>query len=183
MLGAQLEMKPDNPVQRTVGQPGVMDQLIATYNERRFDGRRVFHLFRDHISISGNTALGPRFELTVPLKTLTPTPNRYWGRQNGFWSGVLTLVLLGAIPVGFAAVLTPWWKGLFGVLAVGGLLLALATARRIEWAVFCNAMGQETVNVARSGPDQAQFQSFVTAVSGAIASAAETASHDNCSGQ
>jgi hypothetical protein len=163
---------------RSTAALGAMDQPIATYNERRFDGRRVFRLFRDRISISGSTALGPRFELTVPLKTLLPTPDRYWNRQNGFWSGVSMFVLFAVVPLGFASVLTPWWKGFFGVIAAGGLLLALATARRIEWAAFRNAMGQETVNVARSGPDRAQFQSFVTAVSGAITSAAEAAPHD-----
>jgi hypothetical protein len=145
-----------------------VDAPVATYAERRFDGRRLFELYTDRIAISGTAFLGARFELNISLDALAPDPDRLWARPNGFWSGVGMFVVFSTGPSGFASVLSPWWKGLSWVLAAGGLLLALATSRRIEWAVFRNAAGVELLTIARAGPSRDNFQVFVDAVRGAI---------------
>ena len=145
-----------------------MDTPTATFTERRFDGRRQFELYSDRIAISGIASLGARFELNIDLDALVPAPDRLWARSRGFWSGIGMLLVFSTIPLGFEAVLSSYWKGLSWVLAAGGLLLALATARRIEWAVFRNSAGIELVTIARSGPDRDNFQRFVDAVRTAI---------------
>ena len=145
-----------------------MDTPVATYAERRFDGRRLFELYPDRVAITGIASLGARFELNISLDALLPTADRLWARPSGFWSGIGMLIVFSIAPMGFASVLSPWWKGLFWVSAVGGLLLALATSRRIEWAVFRNAAGTETLTIARSGPNRDNFQTFVDAVRAAI---------------
>ena len=150
-----------------------MDTPVATYAERRFDGRRLFELYANRIAISGTASLGARFELNISLDALVPAPDRLWARPNGFWSGIGMLVVFSTVPLGFASVLSVWWKGLFWGLAVSGLLLALATSRRIEWAVFRNAAGVQLLTIARSGPSRNNFQAFVDAVRGAIQARAE----------
>jgi hypothetical protein len=52
---------------------------------------------------------------------------------------------------------------------VAGVLLAAATARRIEWAIFHNLSGIRVLTVARAGPDKEHFDEFVAAVRDAIA--------------
>ena len=69
---------------------------------------------------------------------------------------------------GFAGVLSSYWIGLFGVVAVGGVLLAISTCRRLEWASFRNAAGADALMIARAGPNRGEFESFVSAVVNAI---------------
>ena len=125
-------------------------------------------------SISGTNALGPRFELKVPLETLKPEPDRMWARPAGFWSGVSMLVICGSIPLGFETALPSYWKGLAWTLAIGGALLAIATCRRVEWAIFRNAVGTEAVTIARAGKNRDGFQAFVAAVNAAVISKRES---------
>lgn len=141
-----------------------MSTPIARYDERRFDGRRQFQLFPDRIEVSGASFLGARFEEHVPLEGLSAAPDRLWTRAAGFWSGIGLAIVLSIIPLGFDAVLSSWWKGLCWVLAAGGVLLALATSRRVEWAVFRNSAGIAVLTIARAGPHRDQFQGFVDAV-------------------
>jgi hypothetical protein len=72
------------------------------------------------------------------------------------------------VPIAFETALSTQWKGISGALAFCGMLLALATIRRVEWASFKTVAGQERLNIARAGPDRARFESFVEALSAAI---------------
>ncbi|MEJ1966762.1 MAG: hypothetical protein WDO56_36545 [Gammaproteobacteria bacterium] len=144
------------------------DASIARYEEKRFDGKRVFELRGDHLAIVGSTALGPRFDLKVPLDALVPEPDKMWARPNGFWAGIGMLITFVMVIMGFESVLSSWWQGFFGVLAASGALLALATWRRVEWAVFKNVAGTPTVTIARSSARNEDFERFVDAVQAAI---------------
>ena len=77
-------------------------------------------------------------------------------------------MFLSIIPLGFPTALSTWWKGLFWVLAFSGVLLSLATWRRVEWAMLRNSAGTETVTIARAGKDRDSFESFVPAVIAAV---------------
>jgi hypothetical protein len=145
-----------------------VDTAVAKYEERRFDGKRLFELFADRIVVSGGASLGARFEERVSLDTLTAVPDRLWTRPAGFWSGVGMAIVFSLIPLGFESVLSSWWKGLFWVGCASGVLLALATSRRIEWAVFRNTSGVRVLAVARAGPNRDHFEPFIEAVRQAI---------------
>jgi hypothetical protein len=145
-----------------------VNQAIAQFDERRFDGRRHFELFSDSVRVSGSTVFGTRFEERVDLDLLSSNPDKLWTRHAGFWSGIGMAVVFWVLPMGFANVLSSWWKGLFWGWAVTGVLLALVTARRIEWAVFRNSSGVRVLAIARAGPDRARFDEFVGAIQLAV---------------
>jgi hypothetical protein len=48
---------------------------------------------------------------------------------------------------------------------VAGLIVAIATMKKVEYARFCSeGYGMLLLNVARSGPDRNRFDSFVQAL-------------------
>jgi hypothetical protein len=144
------------------------DVSIARYEEKRFDGKRLFDLRHDHLAIAGSTSLGPRFESKVPLNALISEPDKMWTRPRGFWQGIVLLVGCVTVSMGFEPVLSSWWEGLFVCLAAAGALLSLATWRRVEWVVFRNLAGTPTVNIARSAGKDEKFDQFVQALRVAI---------------
>jgi hypothetical protein len=148
-----------------------METPIATYKEQRFDGKRNFTLFSDRVTITGGDTLGARYDLTVPLASLNPNADRVWRRPNGFGAGVTVLVVSIGVLQAFQSAIVPGWKGWFVASALVGLLLALGTMRRVEWAVFRNSMGQAILSVARAGPQRKNFEGFVGAVKAAILAA------------
>ncbi|MBK9099037.1 MAG: hypothetical protein IPM14_13125 [bacterium] len=148
-----------------------MSDAIATYSERRFDGRREFTLFADKVAISGTTSLGPRFEMTVQLNSLVPVADRLWARSRGFWQGIVLAVVSAILALGFTEVLPQFWMGLLWVVAVGGVLLAAVTFRRVEWASFNNSAGTPVLTIAKVGPKREEFDRFVSAIVGAIRAA------------
>ena len=145
-----------------------MSDRIAKYEERRFDGKRLFELFGDRMLVSGARSLGPRFEQRVELRSLNAIPDRLWTRPPQFWGGIAMAVIFSTISIGFETSLPSYWKALFWVLFAAGALLALATSRRIEWAVFRNLSGLHALDVARIGPDRDHFEEFVDATQQAI---------------
>ena len=141
----------------------------ASYHERRFDGERRFELRNDHLAISGNASLGARFEQTVPLATLVLPPDKQWSRPAGFNAGIWMTLIFSSIPLGFGTMLNTYWLGLSWVLAIGGGLLAIATARRVEWVTFRNQTGVPLLSVARSRKNPQEFDQFIEALCAAIA--------------
>jgi len=152
-----------------------MSEVIANYSERRFDGSRLFELYPDGVAISGGHSLGPRFEQKVPLEGLSPVPDKMWARPGGFWGGIWMLIIFAAIPLGFRGVLPAQGQGLFWVLATGGALLALATSRRVEWAIYRNASGTPLLSIAKSDNNAMEFQKFIDALNNAISRAKSAA--------
>ena len=146
-----------------------MNQALAHFDERRFDARRHFDLFPDSVIVSGTTSFGTRFEERVELDELSSHPDKLWTRHASFWGGIAMAIIFWILPMGFASVLSSWWKTLFWVWAVAGVLLAIATARRVEWAIFRNSSGVRVLAIARAGPDKGRFDEFVAAVRDAIA--------------
>ena len=138
---------------------------LARYFEQRFDGKRTFYLFPDNLKVRGAETLGADYEQTFRLASLQPEVNRVWYRNRSFNAGLWMFV--GG---GFAFSVLTWglgrsfewfWLGTTGCVAFPGLLLALATCRKVEYAVFRSEAGVEAVSVARSGREAAAFDSFV----------------------
>jgi hypothetical protein len=134
---------------------------IATYQERRFDGRRTLILYSDHVLVRGKNALGAEFETPVPLDLMLPIASRLRLRPPGFLAGLGLAALAAVLFQGGAVSIHTYWGGLAGVVGVAGVALAAITARKVEWVQFTSTTGAPALAVARSGPDRASFESFV----------------------
>lgn len=145
--------------------------VIATYQEKRMDGYRVFELYSDRVVVKGAQYIGGKFETTVMLQALEPTPSKLVSRNRAFFQGIVmalvatTLIQSNLLPV------TSYWGGLALVLGIGGVLMSLTTLRPIEWANFCTSAGISVVSIARAGPDAKRFQEFVDLFSKQVSAA------------
>ena len=148
---------------------------IATYREQRFDGKRVFELFADRVRICGSAQLSSEFETSIPLATLNPTPMRIRIRNKAFWSGLWmllgTVVLDTVLVSSFHVPPESFSVGLIGCIGMGGFVLMLATARKVEFISFTSTAGVHVLDLARSGPDARNLDSFVELVSTNISNA------------
>lgn len=145
-----------------------MTQPVATYRERRFDGRRTFELFADRVRIAGSTQFSSEFDFAVQLSGLNPEPMRIRFRNKAFWAG--TWMLLGSI-IGCTVLLSAMQASyasaafvLVAVVGASGFALMLATARKVEFVGFQNSAGLRVLDIARSGPDAGQLDAFIELV-------------------
>jgi hypothetical protein len=149
---------------------------IAIYEEHRFDGSRTFRLYSDRVVVKGKTALGPEFDTTILLNSLQPVASTVRSRTNGFWQGVW--MALPALLILESGLVSP--TSSLGVLAIvftiGGALLSLCTARKIEWAYVSSHAGVVVLTIARSGKQQEAFAPFVQALLKQIQVAAQPGS-------
>lgn len=154
-----------------------MTQLIAVYRERRFDGKRTFELFNDRVDVSGSAQLSSDFQISIPLKTLIPTPTKLNIRHKAFWAGLWAVIgsALGCTVLGNAmnvSYASPAFI-LTLVLGLSGFALMLATMRKIEFIGFQSAAALRAIDIARSGPDAGKLDSFIKRMADRIAAASE----------
>ena len=145
-----------------------MTDTADSYHEHRFDGERRFEIRQDQLTIRGHASLGAKFEQTVPLASLVLPPDRQWARPTGFNAGIWMALIFSSIPLGFGASLNTYWSGLSWVLAIGGVLLSITTARRVEWVTFRNQAGVPLLSVAKSRKDPQGFDRFIGTLCAAI---------------
>ena len=166
-------------VRRFFASPVNEAEPIATYRETRFDGKRVFELFPDRVRICGSIQLSSEFETSIPLTALNPNPMHVRIRNKAFWSGLwmlLVAVVLDTVLVSsFHIPPESFSVGLIGCIGMGGLVLMLATARKVEFITFVNIAGVHVLDFARSGPDVRNLDSFVQLVSTNISNATRNA--------
>ena len=143
-----------------------------TYREATLFGQRKYELQPGKIIIVGKAPGSYEFEQTIDLSQINPDYIRVRIRPTVAWislafslvSGLLSIVLVKEFAIKSAAV-----PGVLGILSVSALVVAIATMRRVEYARFCSdGYGSVLLNVARSGPDQDQFESFVETLVGQI---------------
>lgn len=147
---------------------------LATYDEKRFDGYRSFELLEDRIVVKGKASLGAEFEATVMLNTLQSHPSIVRSRNTGFLQGVgMTLITVILLQSGVISPLS-YWGGLLIVFAIAGILLTLATLRKIEWAYFNSKAGVLALTIARVGKQTASYESFVKTLTVQISLANES---------
>ncbi len=148
---------------------------IATYREQRFDGKRLFELFPDRVRIRGSVQLVSEFETSIPLSTLVSNPTHLRLRNKSFWHGLWILLIAFVLEVllvtSFHVSPESFSLVLIGCIGMSGLVLMLATARKIEFVVFANTTGVPILDFARSGPDKGKLDSFVHLVTNHISKA------------
>jgi hypothetical protein len=141
---------------------------IATYSEVRFDGSRTFTLLPDKILIRGKRTLGSDLEMSIALKTLHPESDKLRARNKGFTSGMwlatFSFVTCSILVSGFhMSALTPPAGGV-ACICMAGILLMLATYRKVEYVRFKNDGGIAILDIARAGKNAAQLDSFIEAL-------------------
>ncbi len=151
----------------TLGAHKSMEPL-ATYDEVRFDGRRRFALFPDHVHYRIKLTLGTDCEGSIPLQLLDPNYDRMHHRNpiiiGGMIFAVIGFATASVLNAAFSvSLLNP---GLVLMLVIGGTGLALcaATWRKVEFIRFRGPSGTSILDIARAGPNAERFDSFVAAL-------------------
>lgn len=138
-----------------------MDAL-ATYSERRTDGRRQFSLFSHEILVVGHRFFGANYEVKIPLKSIEPTVSRIFVRSTLFLAGVILAASNVFICVLLLSLMLPWsFLILFIAFGIVGFWLIGITFKRVEFAQFRSQAGVVVFDVARSGPECQKFDEFV----------------------
>lgn len=141
---------------------------IATYTEVRFDGARTFTLLSDRVVVRGKQTFQSDFESRIPLVSLDPNFDRIGIRNRAFttglWMALVSLVTCSILITGLKMSYFDLAPGLVLMIGVTGLLFSAATYRKVEFLRFKNREGMTLLDVARSGSQAAQFDSFVDAL-------------------
>jgi hypothetical protein len=141
---------------------------IATYSEVRFDGSRKFTLLPDKIVVHGKQSLRSEFETAIALTSLNPNPDKLRIRNGNFiaglWIVLISYVLCAILVSGFRVSFTTFAPGLLVSIGLGGVVLMLATFRKVEFVRFKNDGGIVILDLARAGKSAAQLDSFINAL-------------------
>jgi hypothetical protein len=140
-------------------------QPLATYQAVWFDSRHTFELYPDAVRVVGVTFFQSSVDATVPLATLQPRVDRVWRRSGAFLGGIYLLAFglvgYGTLVEGFHMDSFGRAPGAIGVSALAGIIMALATARKTEFAQFVSDAGVPELTIARSGKTPDEFEEFV----------------------
>jgi hypothetical protein len=154
-------------------------ESVATYSETRFSGQRDFTLYADRIRVTGKVFLKSDFDTTIQLARLNPDYSRLRVRETGFMSGVclilISLLLTGILIAGFKLPVEHPLVLLVIIQPVAGLVLCLATLRKVDFARFQNDDGIVVLDVARAGKSKSGFDPFIEALADTIRKSKEVA--------
>ncbi|GAA5126582.1 hypothetical protein JIN84_15670 [Luteolibacter yonseiensis] len=141
---------------------------IATYSEKRFDGRRVFNLLPDSVLISGSTTFRAEFQCRVPLKGLDQHYDTIWLRNPLFGAGLglfgVSLLVNVTLISGFHMDWASKPPILTACAGMWGFALSLATLRKVEFVCFRSLAGASGLDLARSGPQKEKLDTFVASL-------------------
>lgn len=141
-----------------------MQESIARYREKRFDGQRTFELFEDRVVVVAKTWSGDESEQSVALVDLMRVPDRARARDRSFATGIwMCLVGTVLLQSGLLSI-HDYLGGLTLCVSIGGGLMAIATWRRIRWVMFGHRNGGHALTIAAIGPDASSFEDFVERV-------------------
>lgn len=141
---------------------------LATYYKVRIDGKRTFELHADSIRIRGSS-IRKSVDATIPLKRIEPRvmQRAYVRHRAAIICALLCVVCVAAwgffVPLGGFPL-----ESTISLLPMVGapiyLVIALLTFRKVEFAQFGNDAGVVAFDIARSGPERANFDAFVERV-------------------
>jgi len=143
-------------------------QPLATYSEVRFDGSRTFTLFPDKVVVRGKQSLQSEFEMSIALKALDPNSDTLrfrnqiftWGMWVAIAAFVVSVILVGGFHMSFAT----FPPGLVASIGMSGVMMMLATFRKVEFIRFKNDGGIVILDIARAGKSAGQLDPFVDAL-------------------
>ncbi len=145
---------------------------IATYSEKRFSGKRYFELYPEKVHVQGKVFLQNDFDINIELKKLSPDYQKLRVREKAFWAGIwmvtIPLLLLEILTSVFSVTFANPIIGLMIVFPISGILLCVATFRKVEFYSFSNSSGIAVLDIARAGKDKEKFEAFVEQLIGCI---------------
>lgn len=148
-----------------------------TYLKVTSRARREFVLREDHLVFNGQGS-GMRFESKLMLSDLRSEPDKLWLRDPAVRLGqfylcfsplMFGLAFVLAAAKGFPEILV---KAVFAAAIgclVGGVVYSWKYGVRLEYARFLNRSGIVALDIARRGPQQLEFDDFVSELSKRIA--------------
>jgi len=142
------------------------------YFEKSFDGKKSYHLGEDSISVKGTVFLTSNYESEIKFADLTSNTETLYIRSKSFFSA-LWMALVGFItPVvlieAFHLSFTDHSVILFNIFGVSGVLMMLATYKKIKHVQFRNSNGIPILAVGKSGPDKGKFDEFIEVIKSKI---------------
>src|SRR4051812_38805746 len=140
---------------------------IFAYSQATLSGKARYELFHDKIVIRGGVSGFYDFERTLALKKISAEYIKLRVRPTVAWISLCLSILTGLVC--FVLIhdfmLPEAIPGTLGILSASALVVAIATMKKVEYASFCSEdSGSVLLNVARSGPEKNQFDSFVNAL-------------------
>jgi hypothetical protein len=140
---------------------------IVTYSQATLTGKAKFELFPETIVIRGGVSGSYDFEQTLALKKISKDYIRLRVRSKVSWISLCISIFTGfaCLVLVLDFTLPEALPGTLGILSASALIVAIATMKKVEYASFCSEeSGSVLLNVARSGPEKNQFDSFVNAL-------------------
>jgi hypothetical protein len=141
---------------------------LAQYREERFGGPRHYTLYPGYLMVSGRETFRSEFEVKVPLRNLQPEHSLARVRNHLFWVALL-LAVVGALGVlerlSSPAGLTydDFWSVLWVALVAAGTVIAMATWRKVAYAIFVDDRGRGVIGFLDR--DEGQFRMFLRMLS------------------
>lgn len=140
------------------------DPVIATYREVSFNRKQTVTLYSDRVKIRGKIFFGSEYQVEFLLSQFSSIVNRGRERSKSFWHGIWMVIVGGAL--GVTALEVPAVPRLvvelsFAVMGTG-VMLSVATARKLDHARFAANDGFTLFTVIRSGKDKEHFEQFIT---------------------
>jgi len=145
------------------------------YREIRPDGTREFTLSGYKLAINGRNPLKNDFSLTVDLTDASPDAAMLNVRPRIFFhlSALVVAFAAAAVASNVSGLSTDenfGWQ-ICAVFAAIMAVLAASCAKKIRFTQFKSRSGNVLFDIARRGPDSAQYDSFVSSIAAAIAAA------------
>ncbi|MDQ8183847.1 hypothetical protein [Pelagicoccus sp. SDUM812005] len=139
---------------------------IATYKERRHEGKRDFELYPDRLIITGKNYLSADFKSDIPLDNIRPEKEIVSGRNSTFKAGLAFPVMAYAgwriMVDGFNIDSYAEGPMLMWVLALVGVVMILTGIRKEEYTCFKSDAGVTVLNIARNRKGEREFEEFVS---------------------
>jgi hypothetical protein len=152
-----------------------MKTSFETYNESRLEGRRQYELRETGVFVTGEAVMAGSFETLVLYSQLLPVITTIYCRPGVFRYGVLSFPAYCFVYYVLVAQAGFAWDSFFPGACAGMALLSvifmIATYKKIEYARFCTQSGIALLDIAKSGPDSAGFDKFVSHLQAAIENA------------
>lgn len=125
-------------------------------------------LFPDRIYIRGKWTFKSDFEIEFPLVWLDPNYYRLNIRNGAFMAGismaVVSFVTCTILVSGFKMTFADNAPVLVAGIGFSGLILSAATYRKVQFLCFRNRGGGKVFDIARSGKQAEQLDSFIDAL-------------------
>jgi hypothetical protein len=140
-------------------------ELISTYSETTLTGKRRYELYPDKILIKGAVSGSYDYERSFALNKISPEYITLRIRPIVTWIALLTCIITGFVSVLLVyefAISSAAVPGVLGIFSGSALIVAIATLKKVEYARFCSDDYRTVLlSIARSGPNQGQFDCFV----------------------